>query len=251
MATYIQNEDNYFSTLENTEQECFLYYIKLTNDYLKDFDKKITYQNITKYAFILEKGLETIRHVFMQFLVYSNNLEFTIDITEKAYQYYIEFIGQIGEENNAVFNLSSQDAILFAYKKTIYDIPSKIRKDFKSTNPLIYAVKAYTEIYDNLLSYHINQFNKIDNIDIFLPITDSLMQLPLLFEYLDTIISFIKFIQTKNMQNIKYMQTVNTFIKQMSKKPINIENIKKKYITLQLDTIFETSPNKIVKWFSN
>jgi len=251
MATYIQNEDNYFSTLENTEQECFLYYIKLTNDYLKEFDKKITYQNTAKYAFIIEKGLETIRHVFMQFLVYSNNLEFTIDTTEKAYQYYIEFIGQIGEENNAIFNLSSQDAILFAYKKTIYDIPSRIRKEFISANSLINMVKAYTEIYDNLLSYHISQFNKIDNIDIFLPVTDSLIQLPLLFEYLDSILSFNKFIQTKNIQNIKYLQTINIFIKQISKKPINIENLEKKYLTLQLDNIFEASPNKIVKWFSN
>ncbi|MHA2082300.1 MAG: hypothetical protein ACXABD_00960 [Candidatus Thorarchaeota archaeon] len=251
MATYIQNEDNYFPALENTEKECFLYYIKLNNDYIREFNEKISYQNPGKHAFVLEKGLETICHVFMQFLVYSNNLEFTIDVTEKAYQYYIEFIGQIGEETNAIFNLSSQDAILFAYKKTIYEIPLKVKKEFVSADPLIFMVKGYTEIYNNLLSYHLNTFHCIDNLDVFLPITDSLTQLPLLFENLDTILSFNKFIQTKNIQSIKYLQTVNLFIKQMLKKPIKIETIEKKYLTLQLDAVLENSASKIVRWFSN
>ena len=251
MATYIQNEDNYFPTLENTEKECFLYYIKLTNDYLCEFNVKISYQDNAKHAFILEKGLETIRHVFMQFLIYSNNLEFVVDVTEKAYQYYIEFIDQIGEETNAIFNLSSQDAILFAYKKTIYEIPSNIRKEFSLATPLVSIVKGYTEIYDNLLSYHLNNFRCIDNVDVFLPITDSLTQLPLLFGNLDTILSFNKFIQTKNMQHVKYLQVINLFMKQMAKKPIQIEMIEKKYLTLQLDSVLETSAAKIVRWFSN
>ena len=213
MAAYIQNEDNYFSTLENTEKECFFCYIRLVNDYISLFNAKITHQNMEKNAFIAEKGLETIRHVFMQFLVYSNNLEFTVDVTEKAYQYYIEFIGQIGEENNAIFNLGSQDAILFAYKKTIYEIPCKIKKEFHSASSLIQITKSYTDIYDSLMIYHLNQFHKVDNVDIFMPITDSLAQLPLLFPNLDTILSFNHFLQTKNMQNIKYLQTINMFIK--------------------------------------
>lgn len=249
MATYIQNEDNYVSTLQNTEKECFIYYIKIINDYIRDFNDKIIYQNNNKHSFILEKGLETIRHVFMQTLIYSNNLEFTIEVTEKAYQYFIEFIGQIGEENNAIFNLSSQDAVLFAYKKTIYDIPAKIRKDFVEHDKLIITIKGYTEIYDNLLSYHINKFQTIESIDLFLPITDSLLQLPLLFEYLNTIVSFIKFLQIKNIPSIKYFQTINLFIKNISKKQISLENIEKKYLTLQLDNVLDTSANKIVRWF--
>jgi len=249
MATYIQNEDNYFPTLQNTEKECFIHYIKIINDYIKDFNDKIIYQNNNKHSFIMEKGLETIQHVFMQSLLYSNNLEFTIDVTEKAYQYFIEFIGQIGEENNAIFNLSSQDAVLFAYKKTIYEIPAKIRKDFTEHDKLITTIKGYTEIYDVLLSYHINKFQTIENIDLFLPITDSLLQLPLLFEYLNTILSFIKFIQIKSIPSIKYFQTVNLFIKSISRKAISLECIEKKYLTPQLDNILDASANKIVRWF--
>ena len=251
MAAYIQNEDNYFLKLENTEKECFLYYIKIVNSYLHEFNEKITYQENWKHAFTLEKGLDTIRHVFMQCLVYSNNLEFTIDTTEKAYQYYIEFVGQISEDTNAIFNLSSQDAILFAYKKTIYEIPLKIKKDFKGADPLLHVIKGYIDIYDNLLSYHLSKFNAIDNIDIFLPITESLSQLPLLFDHLDTILSFNKFIQTTNMQSIKYFQTINLFIKQLSRKPIALDTLEKKYLTTQLDMVMEMSAHKIVKWFSS
>lgn len=251
MATYIQNEDNYFTTLENTEKECFFCYVRLINDYLSLFNNKITHQNKEKHAFIAEKGLETIRHVFMQFLVYSNNLEFTVDMAEKAYQYYIEFIGQIGEENNAIFNLSSQDAVLFAYKKTIYEIPCKIKKEFCSAHSLIHFIKSYTDIYDNLVLYHLNQYHSVDNVDIFIPITDSLSQLPLLFPHLDTIVSFDRFLQTKNMQNIKYLQTVNMFIKHIARKPIDVVTIEKKYLALQLDNILESTPSKIVKCFIN
>ena len=70
MAAYIQNEDNYFPTLENTEKECFFCYIRLINDYISLFNAKITHQNAEKNAFIAGKGLETIRHVFMHFLVF-------------------------------------------------------------------------------------------------------------------------------------------------------------------------------------
>lgn len=249
MAVYIQNEDNYVASLQNTEKECFGNYIKIINDYIKDFNEKIVYQNNAKHTFILEKGFDTIRHVFTQFLLYSNNLEFAIEVTEKAYQYFIEFIGQIGEENNAIFNLSTQDAILFAYKKTIYEIPPNIKKDFSEHDPLIDCVKGYVNIYDVLLIYHINHHHTLDNIDIFLPITDSLLQLPLLFDKLDVILSFIKFIQIKNIPSVKYFQTINIFVKQIGKKGVSLHNLEKKFINSQTDIVIESSPHKIVKWF--
>ena len=40
MAVYIQNEDNYVASLQNTEKECFGNYIKIINDYIKDFNEK-------------------------------------------------------------------------------------------------------------------------------------------------------------------------------------------------------------------
>jgi len=249
MTVYIQNEDNYGATLQNTEKECFVHYIKITNDYIRDFNEKIIYQNGSKHAFVIAKGLETIRHVYTQFLLYSNNLEFTVEVTEKAYQYFIEFIDQIGEETNAIFNLSSLDATLFAYKKTIYEIPQKTKKDFTDHDPLICHVKAYIDIYDALLFHHLNTHSAIEDLDVFLPVTDSLMQLPLLFDGLDGILAFVKFLHTQDLHEVKYFQTVNMFVKHSSKKTSVLHGLERRFLASQIDSVLDLAPNKIVKWF--
>jgi hypothetical protein len=248
MTIYIQNEDNYEAALQHTDKECFMHYVKSINDFITDFNNNLNFQNNIKRSFIIQKGLDVIRHVFMQFLLYSNNLEFTIEFTEKAYLYYIEFIGQIGEDINAVFNLSSQDAVLFAYKKTIYDIPPNIKKNFIKHDELIDTIHKYIEIYDLLLTYHINNVVHINNIDQLLPITDSLMHLPPLFTCLDTIKSFIRFINIKHLTSVKYFQLINQFIKQIHKKPMSIEHIEHKFMSGQIDILLDAPSNKFIKW---
>jgi hypothetical protein len=57
MAVYIQNEDNYVASLQNTEKECFGNYIKIINDYIKDFNEKIVYQNNAKQYYSHTKKL--------------------------------------------------------------------------------------------------------------------------------------------------------------------------------------------------
>ena len=43
-------------------------------------------------------------------------------LSKQAIFYYVEFIGQIGEDSQGFLQLNSKDAILFVYKKTIFDI---------------------------------------------------------------------------------------------------------------------------------
>ena len=52
---------------------------------------------------------------------YTNNLSFTHYHCEKGIYYFTEFISQI-ENENSFLKLSSIDAIIFVYKKTIYNI---------------------------------------------------------------------------------------------------------------------------------
>ena len=253
MSTYLQNEDNYLSSLQSTEKECFINYIKITNAFIVDFNANIIYQNSKKRVFMLERGMEVIGHVFMQFLLYSNNLELTVELTERAYLYYIEFVGQMGEEPNTVFNLSCQDAILFAYKKTIFEIPHKIKTEFNTSENtiLLSYIKTYIEIYDLLISYHLNRHSSIENVDIFLPITDSLLQLPLMCSYLQCIYSLIEFLQTKKVTEPIYLQIIDHFIKQITKKPITLGKLEKKYLSTHFEYMMENTPSKIVKWFTS
>ena len=78
--------------------------------------------------FIIQRGLITITNVFNIILFYSKNLDMAYYHSQKAYYFYVEFIGQISEEHNTFLQLSSRDAILFIYKKTIFDIHSECKK---------------------------------------------------------------------------------------------------------------------------
>ena len=74
---------------------------------------------------IVTKGIESISHIFTFILLYTKNLELTVYHTKKSYLYYNEFINQINDENNSFLKLNSKDAILFIYKKSIFEINKK------------------------------------------------------------------------------------------------------------------------------
>ena len=48
---------------------------------------------------------------------------------KKAYYYYIEFIGQISDDSHSYLQLTSKDATLFVYKKTIFEVDNMVRKN--------------------------------------------------------------------------------------------------------------------------
>ena len=87
-------------------------------------------QNETYFLFVIQRGLETLKHCFKMIYMYSKNIDLTIYHCKKAYCYYVEFIGQIGDDNNSYLQLNSKDATLFVYKKTIFDIDNEFRKKF-------------------------------------------------------------------------------------------------------------------------
>jgi hypothetical protein len=82
--------------------------------------------------------------------------------SQKAFYFYIEFIEQINHDQNAYLKLNSKDAILFVYKKTIYDIPYelrlKIHKSQDSSSALhepLDVIRLFKNMYQNILQYFI------------------------------------------------------------------------------------------------
>ena len=47
---------------------------------------------------------------------------------KKTLRYYIEFMGQLGEDGNTFLQLNSKDAVLFVYTKTIFEIEAHRNK---------------------------------------------------------------------------------------------------------------------------
>ena len=99
----IENYKNSFSSLQY--KNFTKLFIELINEFLIHLCDKILLQNQSKYFFVLQRGLETITHIFRNLLLYTKNIELTIYHCKRAYIYYVEFIGQIGDDKNTYLQL--------------------------------------------------------------------------------------------------------------------------------------------------
>ena len=118
-STNIFEIKNYNKTLNAKDKTITEKFCTLVNEYLFHITENIMIQNSDYYIFIVIRGLTTIKHIFNIMLLYTKNLELTIYHTKKAYLFYVEFIGQIREDNNSYLQLNSKDATLL-YTKKLY-----------------------------------------------------------------------------------------------------------------------------------
>ena len=103
-----------------------------------------------QYPYLLARGLDTITHVFTIILFYTKNLEITYYHSQKSFYFYVEFIEQILDANNAFLHLDSRDASIFVYKKTIYEINPDLRADVENAPEIddqFKIINAYIQIY--------------------------------------------------------------------------------------------------------
>ncbi len=126
----ILNVNNYNKQLSEQEKKTYMKsYFRIINDYLKHIIDRVQgdYNN-DYYLFIITRGLNTLKHIFINLTTYTKNLELVIHHSDKSTLYYVEFIEQIGNDSNSYLKLNSKDAALFIYKKTIFDINNEYRK---------------------------------------------------------------------------------------------------------------------------
>ena len=126
----LQNINNYNKTFDvNINNDIMNKYIELVIEYFKFIFENSKIQKLTYSKFIIIRGLETITNVFNIILYYTKNINLTYFQCQKSFYYYIEFIGQITEEQHTFLQLSSRDAIIYVYKKTFYEINNDFRKN--------------------------------------------------------------------------------------------------------------------------
>jgi hypothetical protein len=170
----LNNSNNYKKTLNYQWKEIIDKYLEVIMEYIKSIfeNTKIKKTNVSKYIVI--RGLDTITHVFRFLFLYTKNLNMTFYNTQRAYYYYIEFIDQISEEEISFLKLNTNDAILYVYKKTIYQINEQYRKNiselkkeeqtiFNVLNEYICMFKSIIIefIYENNYDYNIQNENKL------------------------------------------------------------------------------------------
>lgn len=163
------NDPNIYLDFESTSMTTVSIvgnYLKLLETFHLLFNKNIVTKKIHYTDFIYKQGMKCLNHIFILLLYYTNNLPFTYYHCEKGIYYFTEFISQI-ENENSFLKLSSIDAIIFVYKKTIYNINKKMaiqnaREFISSANKIIKTITNINSInrYSIISSY----FLKIANL---------------------------------------------------------------------------------------
>ena len=123
------------------------YYKKLICHYLEYLCDHTMIKNKEYFLFVLKRGILSLSHVFNTLLLYTKNIELTIAQCNKALYYYIEFIGQIADDNHSYLQLNSKDAALFVYKKTIFELNNDYRKTYTNAKDAKF-LKGITRLND-------------------------------------------------------------------------------------------------------
>jgi hypothetical protein len=151
----LHNNENYKKTSEVDTTECVKKYTELIIEYFKFITENIKIKNESLLKFIIIRGLDTITNVFLNVLYFTKNIDLTYFHSQKSYYFYVEFVGQISDDEKMFLQLTSRDATTYVYKKTVFDINNELKKineDFSSEfKEKLDIIKSYINLYQTYL----------------------------------------------------------------------------------------------------
>jgi len=149
------NDEMYYEKLDSDK---ILEYInKLQTVVVEVFNEKDNYG--IKY---INVGIKTVLHIMYIIFINTKNIDITSYYGKTSMTYYFEFINQISSKNaNDYINMTLQDAIIFVYKKTIFNLNSDYKKNNNNYNDDIILKQIFT-INDIINMLHIyNNYSPI------------------------------------------------------------------------------------------
>jgi hypothetical protein len=252
----LQNLDNYRKKIDNTTSEITEKYYMLIAEYFKFITENIKVKNSNFSKFIIMRGLDTITNVFNSIFYYTKNIDLTYFHCQKSFYFYVEFVGQISEDEKMFLQLSSRDATLYVYKKTIFEINNEGKNTIESSkliNDQIEIINSYMNIYKTLV-YKIIQsdvLTKNNNlyIETFEKICKKINKTNLNNEnvvLLNTIIDRLYFL----ISDVDYFfDIVQEFTKKM--KLSQLKKCEKKMCVEELSLKLNETPDNFISWFIN
>lgn len=266
MANNIFNDENYHKEINYEDINNYIYtFNKIVNNFLISSSETINIKQDEYLKFILQKGINTLLTVFRFLILYTKNLDLISVHCEKSYLYYIEFIGQIGHENKSYLQLSSKDAILFVYKKSIFDINNEYKKCFDTNKTENIKLKVI-DLNNKCICYFRNfLFKKINisedkekSLEKIKQITEQFIKRILMLntanvtrtiKNIEFLIEILKIIELKEIELNTYASIVECISKKIKKKSYNLSSIKSKIISIEFDKkLLKNSPLKFVNW---
>ena len=178
----LNNSENYRKTIECGLEEVTKKYGDLLIEYSNFIGENIKVKNTSFSRFIIIRGLDTITNVFLNIFNATKNIDLTYFHCQKSFYFYVEFVGQISDDEKSFLQLTSRDATTYVYKKTVFDINNEFKKqnelvsnEFKEKMDII---KSYINLYQAYLLKTIkSEKPNINDIDYVIKIYDKLNNL--------------------------------------------------------------------------
>ena len=262
----LYNTSNYRQNIEYSIPIILTQFVSVIIEYMRFISEKITMKNKPHYQFIVERGFRTIVHTFLTIFYYTKNLELTCYHSQKAYYFYIEYIEQISDDNITFLQLSSRDATLFVYKKTIFEINNEYRKNIvepsQEEKNILSIVETYTHIYKVIIRFIINNKNfrnetKINYInsccDRILCVSETLNKTKIKKNYVECIYLLTNLLADKQIELESFFKLLNEFSKKINnKKKIDDKAINQKIYDSELTLLIDNGEtDKIIDWIFN
>lgn len=238
----LQNLDNYKNIVSNSLSEILEKYANIIIEFLNFVFENIKTKNNKYNKFLIIRGLDTITNVFHYLLFYTRNLELTIFHTQKSFYFYLEFIEQISQEQHVFLQLTSRDATMYVYKKTIFEINNDAKKNLEKSNTY-YSNK---EIFTNFIE--ISKFMRILVSKLINNLEDSkfIVYNETIVSDIDNLSSLFNKLSIINFNNIEIIKLLDNLIDVLSLNHINLINIYK-IINLCIEKIIQNELSDLKK----
>ena len=246
MNNVLSDINNYNDNINVNACVLFLKYVGIIHELINTLMDNIHVNHPEYLKYLLIKGIKNTTYIYTFLLLYTKNINLTIYHTERSILYYVEFIGQINQETNNFLKLSTTDATLFIYKRTIFDINCEFRNNYIETDETkntMNKLHQYIDIYNASLMLYVNtfdfktftQYDLQKNIFTKLyKISESLIHIPSFcvntntseceaMEKISVMISEIRKFHHYKFIKDEYLSIVNCIIKKFLSKSINMD----------------------------
>lgn len=250
----LYNISNYKPSIKNSVSEILNKFVEVIIEYIRFISEKLSVRNKKYYNFIFERGLETLFHVFSMIFYFTKNLDLSIYHSQKSYYFYIEFIEQISDDNITFLQLTSRDAILFVYKKTIFDLNNEFKKNMKpptlQEKQILETFDTYSYIYKNIVLYVINHNNSNSEnskeyiekcCNYLINISKTLNQNNLKNTQIECIYTFTKLLYNTKIDTYIFFNLLDDFITKTNNKKIDEKVIKNNLYNLEINYFIDNS----------
>lgn len=242
-------------------------YVSILKEFIGLIDDSKHCDNPNNSIITMYIGMNAIHRVFEFILLKTKNIEKVCYYSKKTFYYYLEYMEQI-HSSNLQQNLNQMDAILFVYKKTIFDLYDGENEDtFGTMTNIIASNGEIMNIDDETLQNMLKTISKIMNILFYWENNQiTFYERKELCNYLDFfmkkcfsvphIINFLEILQKKTtIKQSEYILLLKELIELNEKKikkicDINEWTLNKFYIQKNEfeDIIHEKNIKRLVKW---